>query len=605
MINHRGPPPPPVAPKQALRNSRREHQKTEVQHEEAPVFYPTVEEFADPIKYIKSIEPACEEFGLARVVPPTGFGPTDINMASKARFETKLQKLQALGEGTSFEDGRTFTVSSFRKQADKFKAARGYAAADESAYSAIEQDYWDALKGASGEDIQVIYHHAPYMTVFCFTAAACITSPYLGHYSRATFPIRLPKHHSARRSTRTATLNNNDAGGVRLRQPRVRVSRPPCMRDRTRLWHSGVRRREFLEHQECRVQRGVHDPARCARDSRDQPAVALLGHALRDVLLVRFDPTCPAVVEGKPHPRKPYAVDQHIFVPNMHATHRHVEDLYLPSINYLHFGDAKQWYGIPRAYAKKFRDVMAKTMKLRVEEEEDLEHAIVAMISPETLNAHGVPVFKAVQRAGEFIVTFPEAFHCGFSYGFNVGEAANFATEDWIAHGSRAVHDYRIKAKREVFSFDRLLFTLASNLDDLQNPALLLGELERVGMEEIRLRERLVQSGVARMPNPQVSEEAIAGSEISEADAAFDDMRVCHLCQHTCFLSAVVSDSSETQVACPRCFDGTRSSQSAVIEWYSDAQIRSTIKAVSKFVRSHSASKGKRRNKKRAAASLG
>ena len=285
--------------------------------------------------------------------------------------------------------------------------------------------------------------------------------------------------------------------------------------------------------------------------------------------------------------------------------HRHVEDLYLPSINYLHFGDAKQWYGIPRAYAKKFRDVMAKTMKLRVQEEEDLEHAIVAMISPETLNAHGVPVFKAVQRAGEFIVTFPEAFHCGFSYGFNVGEAANFATEDWIAHGSRAVHDYRIKAKREVFSFDRLLFTLASNLDDLQNPALLLGELERVGMEEIRLRERLVQSGVARMPNPQVSEEAIAGSEISEADAAFDDMRVCHLCQHTCFLSAVVSDSSETQVACPRCFDGTRSSQSAVIEWYSDAQIRSTIKAVSKFVRSHSASKGKRRNKKRAAASLG
>ena len=150
--------PPLRCTAQALRNSRREHQKTEVQHEEAPVFYPTVEEFADLTGYIKSIEPACEEYGIARVVPPEGFGPTSVNMSSKARFETKLQKLQALGEGTSFEDGRTFTVSSFRKQADKFKAARGYATG-EAAYSAIEQDYWDALKGASGEDIQV--PHAP------------------------------------------------------------------------------------------------------------------------------------------------------------------------------------------------------------------------------------------------------------------------------------------------------------------------------------------------------------------------------------------------------------------------------------------------------------
>lgn len=38
-----------------------------------------------------------------------------------------------------------------------------------------------------------------------------------------------------------------------------------------------------------------------------------------------------------------------------------------------------------------------------------------------------VPVCKLRQEAGQFVVTFPKAYHGGFSYGFNCGEAVNFA----------------------------------------------------------------------------------------------------------------------------------------------------------------------------------
>lgn len=34
------------------------------------------------------------------------------------------------------------------------------------------------------------------------------------------------------------------------------------------------------------------------------------------------------------------------------------------------------------------------------------------------------------QHPGQFVVTFPKAYHGGFSYGFNCGEAVNFAVRD-------------------------------------------------------------------------------------------------------------------------------------------------------------------------------
>ena len=40
----------------------------------------------------------------------------------------------------------------------------------------------------------------------------------------------------------------------------------------------------------------------------------------------------------------------------------------------------------------------------------------------------GIPVYRTVQNPGEFVVTFPRAYHSGFSNGFCIGEAVNFAT---------------------------------------------------------------------------------------------------------------------------------------------------------------------------------
>lgn len=38
-----------------------------------------------------------------------------------------------------------------------------------------------------------------------------------------------------------------------------------------------------------------------------------------------------------------------------------------------------------------------------------------------------------MQRKGEFIITLSSAYHSGFNFGFNIAEAVNFCTPEWLS----------------------------------------------------------------------------------------------------------------------------------------------------------------------------
>mmetsp|Transcript_20054 Transcript_20054/g.17139 ORF Transcript_20054/g.17139 Transcript_20054/m.17139 type:complete len:152 (-) Transcript_20054:769-1224(-) len=120
----------------------------------------------------------------------------------------------------------------------------------------------------------------------------------------------------------------------------------------------------------------------------------------------------------------------------------HVEDLYMYSVNYMHKGAAKTWYIVPGEYKEEFDKVIKiKYGELFIKNPALMYHIVLTM-NPMELVKSGVPVYRTEQKPREFIITFPKAYHAGFSHGWNVSEAVNVALVDWIPTGLQALEDY-------------------------------------------------------------------------------------------------------------------------------------------------------------------
>lgn len=83
----------------------------------------------------------------------------------------------------------------------------------------------------------------------------------------------------------------------------------------------------------------------------------------------------------------------------------------------MHWGETKTWYGIPWDDAEKFEAAIKKEAPDLFEAQPDLLFQLVTLMSPQRLTDEGVRVYACNQRAGEFVITFPKAYHAGFNHG--------------------------------------------------------------------------------------------------------------------------------------------------------------------------------------------
>lgn len=115
---------------------------------------------------------------------------------------------------------------------------------------------------------------------------------------------------------------------------------------------------------------------------------------------------------------------------------------------------------------------------------------------------------------GEFILTFPGAYHAGFSTGLNIGEAVNFVCKSWFDYGLKCQEIYRkSREKIPVFPIDWLLVENIMNLDkvdlDLETRIRMRDIFKKIYREEKKAREaveRYMKGGNDNYQGKQVYE---------------------------------------------------------------------------------------------------
>ncbi|XP_030457322.1 lysine-specific demethylase JMJ13 isoform X2 [Syzygium oleosum] len=229
----------------------------------------------------------------------------------------------------------------------------------------------------------------------------------------------------------------------------------------------------------------------------------------------------------------------------------HVEDHYLYSINYHHCGAFKTWYGVPGHAALDFENVVREhvytTDILSANGEDgafDLLLGKTTLFPPNILLKHDVPVFKAVQKPGEFVVTFPRAYHAGFSHGFNCGEAVNFALGDWFPLGAIASKRYALLNRVPLLPHEELLCREAMLLN--ASPELDYSSADLASHRSIQISFVKLMRFQHRVRWCLMKSRACAGvCQVSHGTV------VCSLCKRDCYV-AYLNCACHSQLICLR-----------------------------------------------------
>lgn len=235
----------------------------------------------------------------------------------------------------------------------------------------------------------------------------------------------------------------------------------------------------------------------------------------------------------------------------------HNEDHYTYSANYQHFGATKTWYGIPGADAHAFEEAMRQAIPELFETQPDLLFQLVTLLPPDQLRKAGVKVYALDQRAGQFVITFPQAYHAGFNHGFNLNEAVNFAPSDWEPFGRAGVERLQEFRRQPCFSHDELLLTAAAMDTTIKTAKWLAPALERMRSREMEHRHAFwtkhqeVQShhcDLARFGEHEADDGCRLDFKIEEEDLQEEDYQ-CHVCKVYTFLSRFYCHRS-SKVSC-------------------------------------------------------
>lgn len=161
-------------------------------------------------------------------------------------------------------------------------------------------------------------------------------------------------------------------------------------------------------------------------------------------------------------------------------------------------------------------------------------HSVVLFLSLSRFDH--IQIYKTHQHAGEFVVTFPRAYHAGYNQGLNFAEAVNFAPSDWLPIGRVCMTHYSMLHRFPVFSHDELICKMASDPSVLDMAIAAATHQDMCSMLETEKKSRM-----------DVLAWGVSNAERETFEKLPDDERQCDYCKTTCFLSAITCNCSKSE----------------------------------------------------------
>ncbi|XP_060850997.1 uncharacterized protein LOC132929571 [Rhopalosiphum padi] len=169
----------------------------------------------------------------------------------------------------------------------------------------------------------------------------------------------------------------------------------------------------------------------------------------------------------------------------------------LPWIEYLHTGADKVWYGVPSDQSDRFRAAMKRLLPRAVAEGQNHHSWLAAdsgMVPPSRLLEHGVTLTRTVQNPGQFLIVMPRAYTCNVSTGYVISESVYFTQPGWLDGAEKIFQDLQKNCEPAAFSFEKLLINMSTDSRTPQNILKqLLNMLSNMRDCEVALRSQLVE----------------------------------------------------------------------------------------------------------------
>lgn len=486
----------------------------------APEFRPTDTEFSDPIAYISKIEQKAGKFGICKIIPPlpkpskkyvfsnlnksllkrpelgpdgsslgagnswkTGSGDSGNDGESRALFTTRqqevgqnvkktkgvVQKSMACVHKQVWQSGEVYTIEQFESKSKTFSRSVLGTAKDVSPL-VVESMFW---KAASEKPIYVEYANDVPGSAFGESQGQFYHS-HRRQRKRTDYKSRVDS--SVCKETEMGGVNdthNNESNGIASPS-----HAELCLEtSKSAMTLSTSTPNEVSQPSKEMISDADNDMQGTAGWKLSNSPWNLQVIPRASGSLTRF---MPDDIPGVTSPM--------IYIGMLFSWFAwHVEDHELHSLNFLHTGSSKTWYSIPGNYAFAFEEVIRTegyggdvdqlaALKLLGEK--------TTLLSPEVVVASGIPCCRLVQNPGEFVVTFPRAYHVGFSHGFNCGEAANFGTPQWLGIAKEAAVRRATMNHLPMLSHQQLLYLLTMSFISSVPRTLL------PGVRSSRLRDR-------------------------------------------------------------------------------------------------------------------